>query len=54
MIYLYPVGILDRKAVKKDILERLDTHDYKYIYTVFQKKVHPYDVHDNYVKWKPI
>jgi len=23
-------------------------------YTVFQKKVYPYDVHDNYVKWKPI
>jgi len=21
-----------------------------FIYTVFQKKVHPYDVHDNYVK----
>ena len=23
-------------------------------YTVFQKKVHPYDFHDNNVKWKPI
>jgi len=24
------------------------------LYTVFQKKVHPYDFHDNNVKWKPI
>ena len=23
-------------------------------YTVFQKKVHPQDFHDNSVKWKPI
>jgi len=24
------------------------------MYTVFQKKVHPYDFDDNNVKWKPI
>ena len=27
--------------------------DVKLYYTVF-KKVHPYDFHDNSVKWKPI